>query len=179
MKGRRARRLRPARALPWASAQEDTIPLILGAEEAETTPARPTLWQRVRVVLLALVVFLCLLTVALAASGYLGMQAGQQARLERRAALADEHYRQGLARLDAGEYELAIAEFEYALQLVPDHPLAKQGLAEARARLATRPTPTSQATEEVARELFTQAKDGLRAGRLADGRPSPEPTARF
>ena len=159
MKGRRARRLRPARALPWASAQEDTIPLILGAEEeAETTPARPTLWQRVRVVLLALVVFLCLLTVALAASGYLGMQAGQQARLERRAALADEHYRQGLARLDAGEYELAIAEFEYALQLVPDHPLAKQGLAEARARLATRPTPTSQATEEVARELFTQAK---------------------
>jgi tetratricopeptide (TPR) repeat protein len=131
------------------------------------------------VVLLALVVFLCLLTVALAASGYLGMQAGQQARLERRAALADEHYRQGLARLDAGEYELAIAEFEYALQLVPDHPLAKQGLAEARARLATRPTPTSQATEEVARELFTQAKDGLRAGRLADGRPSPEPTARL
>jgi hypothetical protein len=44
MKGRRARRLRPARALPWASAQEDTIPLILGAEEAETTlrPAPPS-----------------------------------------------------------------------------------------------------------------------------------------
>lgn len=158
MKGRRARRLRPARALPWVSVQEDTIPMLIGAEEAETTPARPTFWQRVRVVLLALVAFLCLLTVALAASSYLGIQAGQQARLERRVALADEHYRQGLARLDAGEYELAIAEFEYALQLVPDHPLAKQGLAEARARLAARPTPTSQATEEVARELFTQAK---------------------
>lgn len=157
MKRRRARRLRPARALPWVSAHEDTIPLIIGAEEEET-PARLTLWQRVRVVLLSLGAFLCLLTLALAISGYLGLQAGQHARAERRLALADEHYRQGLARLDSGEYELALAEFEYALQLVPDHPLAKQGVAEARARLASRPTPTSPATEEVARELYNQAQ---------------------
>lgn len=156
MKGRR---LRPMRTLPWVKAQEDTIPLIIGAEEEEEKALpRPTLWQRVRVVLLAMVTFLCLLTLSLAVSGYLGVQAGRQASVERRVALADEHYRRGLARLDAGEYELAIAEFEYALQLVPEHPLAKQGLAEARARLATRPTPTSQATEEVARELYAQAK---------------------
>lgn len=155
MKGRRTRR---PRALPWVRAQEDTLPLLIGAIEEEQKPARSPLWPRVRSVLLALTAFLCLLTVGLSVAGYFGVQAGEQARVERRAALADEHYRRGLARLDAGEYELAMAEFEYALQLVPDYPLAKQGLAEARARLATRPTPTSQATEEVANELYQQAK---------------------
>lgn len=165
---------RRPRTLPWVRVQEDTIPLLIGAEEAveEQVPSRLAFWKRVRFVLLALGAFLCLLTVALVVAGYAGVQAGEQARLERRAALADEHYRRGLARLDAGEYELAIAEFEYALQLVPEHPLAKQGLAEARARLATRPTPTSQATEEVAHELYVEAKtafeqeDWPRAARL-------------
>lgn len=153
------RRPRRPRALPWIRVQEDTLPLLIGAEE-EKAPARATFWQRVRLLLLALIAFLCLLTVALVIAGYAGIQAGERERLERRGALADEHYRRGLARLDAGEYELAIAEFEYVLQLIPNHPLAKQGLDEARVRLATRPTPTLQATrptEEIARELYTEA----------------------
>ncbi|MCS7179257.1 MAG: hypothetical protein N0A03_08305 [Anaerolineae bacterium] len=158
IKGRRALRSRPARTLSWMAAQEDTLPLIIGSEEVETVSPRPTLWQRVRVVLLSFIAFLCLLTVTLVASGYFGMRAGERARIERRAAIAEEHYQRGLAQLDGGNYELAIAEFEYVLQLVPDHPLAKQGLAEARARLAARPTPTSQAREGVARDLFTRAK---------------------
>lgn len=149
---------RRPRTLPWVRLQEDTLPLLVGAEAEEQPPARRTIWQRVRFVLLMTALFLCLLTVALSVAGYLGVRAGEQARVERRVALADEHYRRGLARLDAGEYELALAEFEYALQLVPEHPLAKQGLAEARARLATRATPTSQATEEVARELYAEAR---------------------
>ncbi|HEC34694.1 MAG TPA: tetratricopeptide repeat protein [Chloroflexi bacterium] len=148
IKRRKGRRKRKAAVL------EETIPLPLSAEE--TPPAHPTLWQRVRVVLLAFAVFLCLLGIAVVVAGYTGIQAGEREREEQRLALADEHYHRGLARLDAGEYELAIAEFEYALQLDSGHPLAAQGLAEAHARLAAVPTPTSQAVEDIAHDLYAQ-----------------------
>lgn len=170
MKGRKPRRSRSlrVRSLPWIAAQEDTIPLILGEEAEEASRKSSALWPRLRFVLMTVAVFLCMLTLALAIAGYAGVRAGERDRIERRLALADEHYRRGLERLDAGEYELAIAEFEYALQLVPDHPLAKQGLAEARARLAARPTPTTQATEEIARKLFLQAKEAYERQRWQD-----------
>lgn len=158
LRGRKPRRSTRVRSLPWIAAQEDTIPLILGKEAEETSPKPSPFWQRLRLILATVAAFLCVLTLALSIAGYAGVRAGERDRIERRLALADEHYRRGLERLDAGEYELAIAEFEYALQLVPEHPLAKQGLAEARARLAVRPTPTTQATEEIARTLFAQAK---------------------
>ncbi|RME32045.1 MAG: hypothetical protein D6793_11620, partial [Thermoflexia bacterium] len=158
LQGRKPRRPR-VRSLPWIAAQEDTLPLILGEVAEEPQRDRPTLWQRLRLILAATAAFLFVLTLALGIAGYAGVRAGERDRIERRMALADEYYRRGLERLDAGEYELAIAEFEYALQLVPNHPLAQQGLAEARARLAARPTPTTQATEEIARTLFLQAKE--------------------
>ena len=34
---------------------------------------------------------------------------------------AEEHYQKGLTHLHAGECELAIAEFEFTIQLEPDH----------------------------------------------------------
>ncbi len=137
---------------------EETMPLPVSrpapppAEEAP--PARPALWQRVRVVLLAVLAFLCLVTISIGVAGYSGLHQGEQERLEQRLALADEHYRRGLERLDAGEYYLALAEFEYCLQLNPNHALAAQGAAEARVRLATIPTPTSQAVVDITGTLF-------------------------
>jgi tetratricopeptide (TPR) repeat protein len=134
------------------------MPLPAAVEEA--APSRPTVWQRVRVVLLAFAIFLCLLTVSSGLGLYGGYRRGEADRSATAVAAADEHYRLGLTRLDAGEFELAIAEFEYALELQPDHPLASQGLAEAQARLAARPTPTSQAAEDIARNLYV---DGMAA----------------
>lgn len=148
MKRRRGRR-RSADLL------DETIPL--SAPWPEPPSPRPSFWKRARVVLLAFAAFLCLLSVAVVIAGYSGIRAGEQAREERRSAMADEHYQRGLDRLDAGEYELAIAEFEYALKLNPSHPLAPQGIAEAHARLAIVPTPTSQSSEDIARELYAQA----------------------
>ncbi len=141
---------------------EETIPLPVLAEEPK--PVRPRLWPRVRVVILALLSFLCLLAAASLVAGYTGYRQGERDRQEQRIAMADEHYQRGLARLDAGEYELAIAEFEYALQLDPNHPLAPQGLAEARARLASRPTPTSEAVEDVAGRLYAEGVAAYQAG---------------
>lgn len=88
----------------------------------------------------------------------MGLRAGGHDQAEQQLALAEEHYQRGLVRLDAGEYEWAIAEFRYTLELNPDHPFAAQGLAEAERGLAARPTPTSPATEEVARDLYDQGR---------------------
>jgi len=153
MKRRKARRSRSAATVA------DTIPMPIPGEEADLPPS-PTIWQRVRFVLLAFAAFLCLLTVSSATSVYFGFRQGEEDRSVRRTATAavaaEEHYRRGLAHLDAGEYELAIAEFEYVLEIYPDHGLAAQGLDEARARLAARPTPTSRSREEIAAELYAQ-----------------------
>jgi len=151
---------------------EETVPVVVPTPQPETPSARPTLWRRARVVLLALLAFLCLVTLSIAVAGYSGLHQGEVDRLERRLALADEHYRRGLERLDSGEYLLAIAEFEYCLQLNPDHPLAAQGIAEAQVRMALIPTPTSQAVVDITGELFAngtaayEAEDWETAARL-------------
>jgi len=117
------------------------------------------------VVLLAFACFLLLLIISGTAGVYTGYHQGKVDREATRVAVADEHYRRGLTRLDAGEYELAIAEFNYVLDLDPDNALAAQGLAEAQARLAARPTPTSQAAEDITENLYTQ---GLEAYQQED-----------
>ncbi len=158
MKRQRAKRERE-------TLSEDTIPMPVVPEEKKVS-RWGNFWRRLRVVLLGLAAFICLLAAAVVIAGYTGLREGEQERIERRAALADEHYQLGLARLDAGEYELAIAEFEYILrELDPNHGLAQQGLAEANVRLASRPTPTSQAVEDISGNLYQQ---GLAAYQAAD-----------
>lgn len=165
IKRRRARRDRRGTAM------EETIPLLIPSPEERPRRA-VTFWRRLRVVLMGFGAFLCLLALAVVVAGYAGVREGEQERARQRIALADEHYRRGLARLDSGEYELAIAEFEYALRLDPNHTLAAQGLAEAQVRLATRPTPTLQATEDIAHDLYRrgaaayQQQDWAAAARL-------------
>ncbi len=135
---------------------------VLREEEEEAVPPR-TLWKRVRFVLLSFLVFLVMLTLASAIGIYTGYRQGEIDRQAQRATVAADHYTKGLAHLDAGEYERAIAEFRYALQVNPDDPLASQGLAEAQARLASRPTPTSKATEDVAAELYERGRAAYEA----------------
>ena len=130
---------------------------------AEATPLpeseAPTRWQRVRPILFWAIGFLCVLALSLGGAAYGGLYKGERDREQKRQALADQHYRTGLERLDAGEYELAVAEFEYVLELDPDHPFAQQGIAEAQARIAAaRPTPTSETNEKVLDDLYRKAR---------------------
>jgi len=155
IKRRRGRKARRSPSL------EETLPVAV--VHPEGVPSSPTLWQRVRFVLLSFLAFLVLLVVSSAVSIYAGYRQGEIERQARRATVAADHYAKGLAYLDAGEYEQAIAEFRYALQVNPDDPLAAQGLDEAQARLAARPTPTSQAAEDVAADLYSQGEAAFQA----------------
>ena len=144
-----------------------------GASLEETRPSRasrpqqqpvpqprrttPSFWHRARVVILWLLVFVCLLTLSVGGALYGGLYQGERDRQQRRQELAEQHYRAGLEHLDNGEYELAIAEFEYVLELDPDNPFAPQGIAEAKARLADIPTPTVETYEIVAEDLYRKA----------------------
>lgn len=81
--------------------------------------------------------------------------------LQDRAAIAREkaeaHYQAGLDHLEAGELDLAIAEFDLALRLAPDHDSARAKLAEARQTLTVVKTPTSEVFSGVLDGLFEQA----------------------
>jgi len=141
---------RPMRARrSWQTASAEAAP-------APESPA-PKRWQRARPILFWVIGFLCLLTLSVGGAAYGGLYRGEREREEQRRQLAEEHYRAGLERLDAGEYELAVAEFEYVLELESDHPFAQQGIAEAQARATARPTPTSETYEIIADDLYQDA----------------------
>jgi tetratricopeptide (TPR) repeat protein len=142
MRARRARRSRQAVSV---------------AATPTVDSAASTRWQRARPILLWVVGFLCLLILSVGGAAYGGLYTGERDREQQRQELAEQHYRAGLERLDAGEYELAIAEFEYVLELDPDHTLAQQGIAESQARIADRPTPTSETYEIVVDDLYRKA----------------------
>ncbi len=100
---------------------------------------------------------LCLLLGFLTA-GLMGVYNGLRERGDLNRQTAVEHYDRGLAHLEAGERELAIAEFEQALRLYPGYPEAQQKLREARAQIQTEPTPTSETVQDAAGALYEQAQ---------------------
>jgi len=126
--------------------------------ESVSEPATPTRWQRARPTLFWVISFLCLLVLSIGGAAYGGLYQGERDREQQRQETAEQHYQAGLQRLDAGEYELAIAEFEYVLELEPDHPFAQQGIAEAQTRSTARPTPTSETYEIVVDDLYQEAE---------------------
>lgn len=144
------------------------VPGSSGAQDvaSETRPAVPP--HGLRSTLLWGVGLLLLLTLSIGAGAYLGMREGEQQRVERLEREAEQHYQTGLQRLDEGNYELARAEFEYALRLDPGHPLADQGLAAAEAGPAIEPTPTARPEQPVTERLYRQARAHYLAGRWED-----------
>jgi len=114
-------------------------------------------WQRLRPFVFWVLGLLCLLTLTLGGAAYGGLYQGERDRELKRQELAEQHYQTGLERLEAGEYELAIAEFEYVLTLDPDHPFSEQGIAEAQARMAAIPTPTVESEEIPVDDLYQEA----------------------
>jgi TolB protein len=81
---------------------------------------------------------------------------------------AEEHYAAGLARLEKREYELAVAELELTLRLVPDYRDAEEKLSEAKAKLEAQETPTVEMHEQVAADLLSQAQTLYDEGKWDD-----------
>jgi tetratricopeptide (TPR) repeat protein len=137
----------------------DTEPV--GQVEVEAPPRRraPTwLW------ILGLILLTIVLLASIVGVGALGVYHGLQERAQLTREAAEEHYTRGLDHLEAGEIELAIAEFEYALHLVPDYQAANEKLGEARSRLQTKATPTSEVRSRAVDLLYDQALELYRAG---------------
>ena len=106
---------------------------------------------------LALVIVLLLVVVLVI--GALGIYHGLRDRDRLTQETAEEHYAAGLAHLEDGEYELAVAELELTLRLVPDYRDAEEKLSEAKARLEIQATPTAEIRKQVAADLLGQAQD--------------------
>ncbi len=103
--------------------------------------------------LAALGLVLLLLSV-LSAAAYAGYQAGQQQRQTQWQATQvlelENQYALGLADLQAGRYEVAVARFEYVLQLDPNYRAASQKLAEAQLAFQATSTPRPSAVAPTA-----------------------------
>jgi hypothetical protein len=100
-------------------------------------------------------------------------------KVERQAAA--EHYALGVAHLEQGELELAIAELEFVVRLNPQDQQAMAKLAEARQRLAARPSPTAVRVE--AKDVFLNElraayarQDWQKVVELADQLAALDPT---
>jgi tetratricopeptide (TPR) repeat protein len=110
-----------------------------------------------RRVLLWTLPFALAILLSIGAGALIGLHQGQNERDRQAQELADEYYERGIAHLMEGEYGLARAEFEYVLDLAPDHALARRGLAEAEAAIAMLPTPTVETYEIAAADLYSIA----------------------
>lgn len=124
--------------------------------DAQQTQDAPVPRHKIRPRLgIALIVLglLIVLGAVTALAVYQGLQ--DRAAIARRN--AETHYQAGLAHMQAGETDLAIAEFELAVRLAPDHAEARARLAEAQRTRVAVGTPTSEVYRAVLDDLFAQA----------------------
>ncbi len=154
------------RITPLDTSVVDHAPLLAPASERDLAVEPQGLSAWVWVLAAALMVTCVLL--GFLSAGMMGVYEGLQerARLNREAAV--EHYHKGLARLEAGEHELAIAEFEQALRLSPGYPEAQEKIREIRAQMQAEvptPTPTSETVNQAVDTLYNQAKSLYDQGR--------------
>ena len=125
-------------------------------------PVRQT-WFRPLLIALAVV---CLIGY-LVASGILGVYDGLRDRALQDQQLAQEHYSLGLDYLQAGEYELAIAEFELALNHNPNLREARAQLQHVKELARALVTPTSETRQDAAQLLYREAVAYYESGNLA------------
>jgi tetratricopeptide (TPR) repeat protein len=109
---------------------EETQPLhiIEQAAAPDEPQERPAAWRHVLIILLAIVGAFLILGLSIGLGSYFGLSQGEEDRRQAEQAQAREHYQKGEAHLEQGMYKLAVAEFEYALEIDPN-------LAEARQRI--------------------------------------------
>ena len=87
----------------------------------KANPARKGRRQMILIWLVRFALAATFLLLAFLGVGALGVYQGLRERDRLTQEAAAEHYSLGLAHLEKGEYELALAEFELVLRLVPDY----------------------------------------------------------
>jgi TolB protein len=104
-----------------------------------------------------LLAFACVVLIFLAIGAvatYQGLQ--ERAALTRQQ--AGVHYERGLAHLEGGQNEFAIAEFEHTLRLDPAHREAREALREAKTTTLAQPTATSATLQEATFAILAEAE---------------------
>ena len=120
-------------------------------EDAPGRRPRTWLWT------LSAALIVALLVVYVVVLGVMGVYQGLKDQAIANRQIAQEHYTLGLAQLEAGDYELAIAEFELALRHNSDLREARTRLREAKELAKAQVTPTSETRRDAAALLYDQA----------------------
>lgn len=89
----------------------------------------------------------------------IGWEQGVAERERRVQATVDAAVRQAMAMLEAGQDDRALAFLEGARRLRPADPTVEAALAEARRRIAARPTPTPIPSSVLLEEVFQAARE--------------------
>ena len=124
-------------------------------------PLRTWLWTLIAaLIVVSLIVYVLFLGVKAISDGLKdrGLESQQFAR---------EHYVLGLAKLEAKEYELAIAEFELALRHDSSLRDARLHLEQAKELVRAQATPTSETREDAAKLLYREAVAHYQGGNLS------------
>jgi tetratricopeptide (TPR) repeat protein len=139
------------------------LPPLEGMDTEEETGTGPGnwLWTVMPALGIALVVVFVLVL------GVKGVSDGLKDRAIADRELAQEHYAAGLVELQTGDYELAIAEFEYALERDPSLPDLASLLDEAKELARAQVAPTSETRREAAEALYEEAVAHYESGELA------------
>ena len=103
----------------------------------------------------ALAVVLVVVTVLVL--GVRGVYDGLRERTIASRQIAQQHFNLGLGHLEAGDYELAIAEFEVAARHDPTLPDLQRLLKEAEELAQAQVTPTSETRQDAAATLYKRA----------------------
>jgi TolB protein len=147
----------------------DLPPGDIDGELVEEVRGRPTLRRAIGGCLLAFACVVGIFLVIGAVATYQGLQ--ERAALNRQEAVA--HYQTGLVYVEAGHYELAIAEFEHTLRLDPTHRQARDALRDAKTIALAQPTPTSATLNEATASILDEAQTLMSQGQW------PEATQRL
>jgi TolB protein len=107
-----------------------------------------------------------LLAVYVVVLGVLGFYDGLRDRAVENKQLAREHYELGLTYLEAGDYELAIGEFDLALTHDAGLHEAETRLEEAKELARALAKPTSETRQDAAKLLYRQAVAHYESGNL-------------
>ncbi len=150
---------RQINSAPDPSHREDLVDDAALAPEFSSQPpeAGRRGWTLSRAVFGCLLAFACVVLIFVgigAVAAYQGLQ--ERAALTRQEATV--HYERGLAHMQAGQYEFAIAEFEHTLRLDPAHREARDALREAKTTALAQPTPTSATLNEATVAILAEAE---------------------
>ncbi len=141
---------KPSEPLTWTDQKQPSQ-----AAQATRRGCRPT---AIVVGIAALVVILIL--GGIAGAIYLGVRDRSRAEMQ----AAQDHYLKGNAQLEQGNIELAIAEYELALQLNPNHKEAAKRLAQAQETLQVKPTATPVLQEQTKEAYWNELQAAYKVG---------------